>query len=182
LGYFQNTVPSLSISIGGPPPLDPRNFLAIILPPFQVALSRTCGRVNWYSHLFISRSWMRSLGKKSISEHSFHSRGRTYNSMTVMALHSIIAGCDGGMRGIPESDTVLILSFLRVNTPKSTSRPPTHTTGSTAFPNAEATMITHHYDTLVGLSSGSSRPAPSCQTPNRAASQLARLASRPATG
>jgi hypothetical protein len=59
----QNTVPSLSISIGGPPPMAPRNFLAMILPPFQVALSRTCGRLNWYPHLVISRSWIRSLRK-----------------------------------------------------------------------------------------------------------------------
>ena len=42
----QNTVPSLTISIGGPPP-DSRLFsLAISRPPFHVALSSTCARVS----------------------------------------------------------------------------------------------------------------------------------------
>lgn len=54
--------PSDKIRVGGPPS-------AVTLPTFQVALSKTCGTVNWYSHLVISRLWMRSLENMSISAH-----------------------------------------------------------------------------------------------------------------
>ena len=46
-GATQNTVPSLTISIGGPPPDSGLFSLAISLPPFHVALSSTCARVSW---------------------------------------------------------------------------------------------------------------------------------------
>lgn len=43
--FHQNTVPSLSISIGGPP-VAGRFCFAITRPPFQVALSSTCASVS----------------------------------------------------------------------------------------------------------------------------------------
>jgi len=48
----------------------------------------------------------------------------TYNSMTVIARHSTIAGWDGGAVGKPDLGSVGSISGLRVRTPKSTSKPP----------------------------------------------------------
>lgn len=56
----QKTVPSLSISIGGPP-VSGRFCFAISRPPFQVALSRIWAKVRQASAFSRIRLAMRSL-------------------------------------------------------------------------------------------------------------------------
>lgn len=92
-------VPSLSISIGGPP------FVlfsaAMSRPHFQVALSRTWGNVKLKSSLLLRPAAILSLFispysraglRKEFNDTTDHFGGRrekTYNAITVIALHSM---------------------------------------------------------------------------------------------
>jgi hypothetical protein len=145
----QNTVPSLSISIGGPP-VSGRNFFAISRPPFHVALSKIWAKVSVASgvaptfcrirpairsltthqmsarlHQKLTRSGRSPLVTDSareaaaapvkchvrlgtrrdshrLTEDENWTELGTYSSTTVMALHSTMAGCEGGSLGIGE--------------------------------------------------------------------------------
>ncbi len=136
----QNRVPSLTISIGGPPDSGRFSF-AISRPPFHVALSSTCARVSCsFDRLSLALicSAIRSLvrgqrragsrdkegvvgvgvcGEKGVfqrsvedegaasrgkGKHCFRNEAVTHSSITVMARHSTMAGCEGGSRGMSE--------------------------------------------------------------------------------
>jgi hypothetical protein len=102
----QNTVPSLTMSIGGPPDSGRFSF-AISRPPFQVALSSTCARVSCsFDRLSLARIWsaIRSLvGRtKKGRQREIQRALVTHSSITVIARHSTMAGCEGRRRGILE--------------------------------------------------------------------------------
>jgi hypothetical protein len=124
----QKTVPSLSISIGGPP-VSGRLILAISLPPFQVAPSSTWASVSWDTVNPICeriRSAIRSLSDQESDLRFVHieMKKTMYNSITVMARHSTMAGWEGTAWGRPDLASLGRTSGFSVKTPRSTRSPP----------------------------------------------------------
>jgi len=92
----QKIVPSLSISIGGPP-VSGRLILAISRPPFQVAPSSTCASDKSSADKLscvLMRSAILSLVERfeNVLATPMKMLLGTHSSITVMALHSTIAG------------------------------------------------------------------------------------------